>query len=211
MDARVGSIPASKRVDDNKLPRCAWCGLPLALCICDCFPTLRTRTSVVLIMHHVERRRTTNTGRLAIRSLARGQIRVRGSREESAREPMPEGRKLLLFPYEDAEVLTPEHGMGEPAVLIVPDGNWNQAQRAARRDPDVQGATHVTLPPGPPSQYRLRRNPREGTLSTLEAIARALAILESPEIEAPLLALFDLFVTRSLALRSSGKPRLQRP
>lgn len=187
------------------MPRCSWCGLPLALCICDALPRLKTKTAVVLIMHHVEQRRTTNTGRLAVRSLVRGEIRVRGAQDGRPREPLPEGRKLVLFPYEGAEVLTPAHGEGEPAVLIVPDGNWSQAQRAARRDPDAVGGTYVTLPPGPASQYRLRRNPREGTLSTLEAIARALAILESPEIERPLLELFDLFVARSLGLRASGK------
>jgi DTW domain-containing protein YfiP len=201
-----GAIPPSKRVE-NKLPRCAWCGLPLALCLCDELPRLRTRTRVVLIMHHVEQRRTTNTGRLAIRSLTQGQIRVRGLLDGPPRDPLPDGRKLLLFPREDAEILTPEHGASEPVVLIVPDGNWNQAQRMARRDVDAQGATHVTLPPGAPSRYQLRRNPRDGTLSTLEAIARALAILEGPGIEEPLLALFDAFVSRSLSLRQTGKPR----
>jgi DTW domain-containing protein len=200
-----GAIPQSKRVE-NRLPRCAWCGLPLALCLCDDLPRLRTRTRVVLIMHHVEQRRTTNTGRLAVRSLTQGQIRVRGLRDAPPREPLPEGRKLLLFPHEDAEVLTPEHGADEPAVLI-PDGNWNQAQRMARRDADARGALHVVLPPGAPSRYQLRRNPRDGTLSTLEAIARALAILEGPGFEAPLLTLFDTFVTRSLSLRQTGKPR----
>jgi DTW domain-containing protein YfiP len=95
-------------------------------------------------------------------------------------------------------------------VLIVPDGNWNQAQRMARRDPDARGALHVTLPAGEPSRYQLRRNPREGTLSTLEAIARALALLEGPGLEEPLLDLFDTFVTRSLSLRQTGKPRALR-
>jgi len=162
----------------------------------------------VLIMHHVEQRRTTNTGRLAMRSLVRGQILIRGLPNQPPREALPEGRRLVLFPYEDAEVLTPEHAKDGPVVLIVPDGNWSQAQRTARRDPDAREATRVTLPSGgEPSRYRLRRNPREGTLSTIEAIGRALAILEGPEVAQELNRVFELFVARSLTLRSSGKPR----
>ena len=204
---QYGAIPASKRVE-NRLPRCSWCGLPLDLCICGDLPRLKTNCAVVLIMHHVEQRRTTNTGRLAMRSLVRGQILIRGLPNQPPREALPEGRRLVLFPYEDAEVLTPEHAKDGPVVLIVPDGNWSQAQRTARRDPDAREATRVTLPSGgEPSRYRLRRNPREGTLSTIEAIGRALAILEGPEVAQELNRVFELFVARSLTLRSSGKPR----
>jgi len=86
-------------------------------------------------------------------------------------------------------------------VLVVPDGNWKQASRAVDRDPAAIGAEKVTLPPGPPSRYRLRRLPHPGALSTFEAIARALAILEYPEIEEPLMRALDLFVERTLVLR----------
>ena len=66
---------------------------------------------------------------------------------------------------------------------------------------DVAKGPNVTLPPGPPTRYRLRRTPHAGALSTFEAIARALAILEYPEIEEPLMRALDLFVERTLVLR----------
>jgi DTW domain-containing protein YfiP len=105
-----------------------------------------------------------------------------------------------------ARLLSPEDVVGEPPVLLVPDGTWSQARKLLQRDPDLQRAEIVTLPPGPPSRYGLRRNAREGTLCTLEAIARALGIMEGREIEARLMSVLDLFVGRSLAVRAGIGP-----
>jgi len=157
-------------------------------------------TRVVIVMHHVETRRASNTGRLAARILG-ADVRLRGTRTPIPRAPMPEGRRLLLFPAATARVLREEDGRRGPVVLIVPDGNWKQASRVMHRDEDAIGAEIVTLPAGPPSRYRLRRRPNEGALSTFEAIARALAILEDPSIEGEMMRALDLFVERTLVLR----------
>lgn len=201
----LGALPPTKRYE-HRLPRCSWCALPLRLCVCDELPRLRTATSVVLLMHHVEQWRTSNTGRIAVRSLTRGRIVVRGSRDDAAREPLPEGRRLLLFPHGTAEPLTPAHAADGPVVLLVPDGSWSQAQRTARRDPDAQGATYVTLPEGgAASRYQLRKGPQAASLSTMEAIARALGVLEGATVEVALTAAFELFVERSMSLRSTSE------
>jgi DTW domain-containing protein YfiP len=174
--------------------------------MCSELPRLATRTRVVVVMHHVELRKTTNTGRLAARMLEGAEVRVRGERQQAPRAELPEGRKLVLFPSDDAVELSPALASeSDRVVLLVPDGNWTQARRALRRDPDLKSALPVALPPGPASSYGLRRHPREGGLCTLEAIARALAVLGEVEAERALLASFDEFVRRSLLIRASGK------
>jgi DTW domain-containing protein YfiP len=155
------------------------------------------RTRVVLLTHHAEPRKSTNTGRLVALALQGAEIRLRGERDAPLRPPLPEGRRLLLFPHAEARELSPEDGRGEPVVLLVPDGTWNQARRILRRDPDARDAEPVRLPPGAPSRYGLRRAPREGTVSTLEAVARALGLLEGEEIERWLTEILDAFVERS--------------
>jgi DTW domain-containing protein YfiP len=74
---------------------------------------------------------------------------------------------------------------------------WSQAQRVRLRDPDARGAEPVRLPAGTMSRYDLRRSPRDGAVSTLEAVACALGVLEGVEVERALLALLDTFVERS--------------
>lgn len=186
-------------------PRCRGCGLPRAMCLCGALPRLPVRTRVVLLTHRIERTRSTNTGRLVARLLDGAEVRVRGEIGPQPRAPLPEGRRLLLFPSPGARVLSPDDARGAPVVLLVPDGNWNQARRACRRDPDAQGAEPVTLPAGAPSRYGLRRAPHEGALSTLEAVARALGLLEGADIERRMMEAFDVWVHRAMRVRLTGK------
>ena len=87
----------------------------------------------------------------------------------------------MLYPSEHARLLTHADARDD-LVLVVPDGTWTQAGRIARRDPAAIGAEHVKLPDRGPSRYALRSTDRPGAVSTIEAIAHALAILEGPAI-----------------------------
>jgi DTW domain-containing protein len=183
-----------------------------ALCICALVPRLETRTRLVLVLHKEEERKPTNTGLLAARALVRSDVLVVGDRARPAKAPtFQEGEEpLLLFPGEGSrpiEDFAPETQGGRPLALVVPDGTWRQARRAAVRFPGLAAATRVSLPPGPPSRYQLRRETREGGLATLEAIARAFAVLEGPErgppIERALLGVFRVMVDRTLWLRGA--------
>mgnify|MGYP000732668929 CR=1 FL=1 len=184
--------------------RCAGCGLHELVCLCPELPRLSVRTRVVLLMHRAESRKSTNTGRLVARILEGSEIRIRGEQAPSVRRPLPEGRKLLLYPHAEARILSPDDALTQPLVLLVPDGNWNQARRMSRRDEDAREAEPVALPPGPPSRVGLRRNPREATLCTLEAVARAMGVLEGAAIERCMMNALDTFIERSL--RAAGRP-----
>ncbi len=62
----------------RRLPRCEGCALPPSLCLCAELPVLAARTRVVLLMHHVELRKPSNTGRLLAQLLPGLQVGVRG-------------------------------------------------------------------------------------------------------------------------------------
>jgi DTW domain-containing protein YfiP len=83
-----------------------------------------------------------------------------------------------------------------------------------RRVPGLAQAERVTLPPGPPTRWGLRRETRESGLATYEAIARALGILESKRVEERMLGFFDRMVTSTFATRGydrRGFPILSEP
>lgn len=186
--------------------RCACCELPLPMCFGP-LGRLVVKTRVVVVAHHVEARKTSNTGRLVVRLIEGASMRIRGlSREAPA--PAPAGRSLALYPGEDARVLSPEDA-GD-LTLLVPDGSWPQARRIARRDPWIKDVEKVRLPDVGESRYRLRRRPREGTLSTFEAVIAALAILEGTAIEETLLVPFEAFVARALLLRARNERQAPR-
>jgi DTW domain-containing protein YfiP len=156
----------------------------------------------VIVAHRREAGTSTNTGRLAASMLDGAEVRVRGTVAPPPEAPLPEGRRLVLFPRGDARVLDARDAAGERVVLLVPDGTWSQARRMLLRDPDLADVDLVTLPPSSPSRYRLRCHAREGALCTLEAIARALGILEGPSVEEALLGALDRFVEHGLRARS---------
>lgn len=175
-----------------------------ALCVCALVPAppLPTRVRLALIIHRYEARKPTNTGQLAARCLADSEVIVRG-RDDRPDPPFvaaPGTRPLLLFPAPDATALAPSD---EPVTLIVPDGTWHQAARVRNRVPGLRAVPCVTLPPGPPSRYRLRTEPRADGLATIEAIARALTILGEPEAAAALERVFVAVVERTLWARGA--------
>ena len=116
----------------------------------------------------------------------------------------PGERGVLLFPADDA---VPIAGV-QADVLVVPDGNWRQAGKLRARVPGLAALPCAFLPDAPPSAYRLRAEPREGGLATLEAIAHALRVLEGergPPIADALLALLGVLVDRTLASRGVAR------
>ena len=177
-----------------------------SLCVCALVPRLATRTRLVLVIHHREDRKPTNTGRLAAKCLENSQIVVRGQASRATEpEPalvFPEGMQpVILYPAEDAVPLATFAGGERPVALVVPDGNWRQASKVRRRLAGLAGVPAVSLPDGGASAYRLRSEPVTGGLATLEAIARAFGVLEGKETEAAMLRPFRAMVERTLWAR----------
>lgn len=189
----------------NLAHRCPSCLLHLSLCLCAELPRVETRTRVLLLLHRAEARKPTNTGRLAARALANSELAIRGDRERG--EPPltwpADTTPLLLFPSDDAAPLPEVARGGGPVTLIVPDGTWRQACKVQRRVPALVGVPRVRLPDGPATEYRLRAARRAEGLSTLEAVARALGVLEGRDVEAALLRVFRVMVDRTLWARGA--------
>ena len=190
---------------DNTAQRCPRCLMLGGVCVCDLVPgpRLETRTRLVLIIHRYEDRKPTNTGRLAAACLANSEVIVRGH-EWQPTPPLacdPDTQPLLLFPHDDAVPLTERTTPPGPVTLIVPDGNWRQASKVRQRVPGLRDVPCVSLPVGAPSTYRLRTEAHEAGLATIEAIARALGLLEGdegPRVRAALEFVFGAMVDRTL-------------
>lgn len=88
------------------------------------------------------------------------------------REPQP----YVLYPGPGAVDL--EELAGRPITLIAIDGTWSQARQLLTRNPALAALPRVAFTPGAPSAYRIRRQPAEHCVSTIEALARALDVLE---------------------------------
>ncbi len=193
--------PLATQVDD----RCARCMMRPEVCLCP-LPRVENRTPIVIVRHRLEAFRPTNTARLAALVLGDvalfefGRLGVRGTDA-----PLREPDTWLLFP--DGPQLAPEGP--RPRRLLVLDGTWPQARRMAHKLEAVRGLPRFALPPPLESPERLRAEPHREGMATLEAIARALEILDGPAVAAPLFDVYRRQVAGVLATRR-GQAGLRR-
>jgi DTW domain-containing protein len=178
--------------------RCPRCFFRLEVCLCPRIPRLRPRTRVLILRHHKEAFRSTNTARLAALALEGSEVHPYGAPGRPFDESLVRGEGTwLLFPGEDG----PPVPQSAPARLVVLDGSWSQARRMLQRVPALRALPRLSLPPLWPDKLRMRRPPSPEGLSTLEAIALALGKYEGEPVQAPLLALYELAVQGVLLTR----------
>jgi DTW domain-containing protein len=181
------------------MPACPDCLLPVPLCLCAELPRLATRTSVVIVRHVLEAHRRSNSARIVARVLSNSCLIDYGGRGGQVDAGLLRAAgSAVLFPAWAGRRLPP----GErPSQLVVLDGSWPQARRMWQRIGALRGLPVWPLPPGPPPPPQLRRSPRPDGLSTLEAVARALAHLDGPDVARLLRQSYDLLMARCRAAR----------
>jgi DTW domain-containing protein YfiP len=197
-------------VHPSQVHRCIRCRLRWDLCLCARAPNLAVTTRVVVLMHAKEWRRSSNTGHLARLALRDAHVAQQGHPDQrlDAGGLVPEGHQgLVLYPGHGARPLTA--GLGRdgadrrPLALIVPDGSWGQASQMIKRIPGLASLPTVLLPRPPESVERMRRNNSPDRMSTFEAIAQAVGVLEGEAVERALMLFYRQWMDRMLYLRGT--------
>ncbi len=174
-------------------PRCPRCNLPSHLCLCAEIPRVETRTRILVLQHVVEIAKKSNTGRVAALALTHSRLITYGAPSEVFDTSLlSEPDTWLLFP--DGPRAPPD--APAPRQLVVLDASWSQARRMTQRIAALRPLPRLALPPPEPGLLRLREPPHPSGMSTLDAIARAVAVLEGPEAAQPLERLAALRVQR---------------
>jgi DTW domain-containing protein len=191
------------RTPEDLSGRCPRCYLPTRLCLCADIPRLDTRTEFLVIRHNKEKEKSTNTARMAALALTRCQVLTYGAPGAPFDASVLEAPGTwVLFP--DAPPPPPD--APPPQRLVVLDGNWGQARRMMQRVPALRRLPGLSLPPPPAHTRRLRRPPHPEGMSTLEAMAGALALLEGPAQAQRLYALHERMIDRVLESRGRLGP-----
>jgi DTW domain-containing protein YfiP len=163
------------------------------VCLCASIPVVETRTRVVIVRHHLEQHRSSNSGRLAHFALPNSEIVDHGGRGGPAALPALDGA-WLVYPAGEVTTAPP---VPPPKQLVFLDATWSQARRMYRKLGGLRGLPILRLPDAPMPAGRLRESPEPGFVSTIEAIARALRLVEGDLVATPLEALFELAVSRA--------------
>jgi DTW domain-containing protein YfiP len=158
------------------------------VCVCGHVTVLSTRTRVLLLQHPREHRVGVGTARLAHLALPGSALRVG---LDFAGDPVVRAALAgpspvyVLFPGPDAidvaelpRALARGAAREPPLTLVVIDGTWSQARKLLHLNPALAALPRVAFTPRQPSDYRIRRQPAEHCVSTIEALAETLSALE---------------------------------
>ncbi|KAJ3682817.1 hypothetical protein LUZ60_013044 [Juncus effusus] len=213
------------------------CGRPKRVCLCPYLPPspLHTRTSI-FILHHPHELRYNRLATIPLLSKCLSNLHLHSGRRlspgcfprlDSLRScPSSSSPVLFLFPFSDAVDLsewarsTPIEARSDP-VLVLVDGTWNHAREMAKGSLQFLSrfATCVSLGckvgiegEGPcETDLALKKEPLKGCVTTIEAVARALRILEPDdtgmEVEASLLRVLKAMVGFQASFMKPMKPR----
>lgn len=192
---------------DPKSPRaqgapCASCRKPAAVCVCARIEPFDTRLKCLVLQHPQEQdlllgsvplleaglpnlRRVVGLSWPSLEA-AVGEVAADPARwgilypQTLPRELAPEEASLPVVVMGPRGQLLPRRGL---AGIIALDGTWSQAKTLWWRNPWMLRLPRVIVQPREPSIYgKLRREPRPGCVSTLEAVTDTLVALGEDEV-----------------------------
>jgi DTW domain-containing protein YfiP len=156
---------------------------------------------VLVLQHPRERRVGIGTARMAQLALPNSVLRVG---IDFAADPVVTSTlagaapSYLLFPGPGARDVRELAALEQPITLVVVDGTWSQARTLVRVNPALAALPRIAFTPRRRSEYdRIRKEPADFCVSTIEALTEVLNVLE-PDGEPfdPLLLPFRAMVDR---------------
>jgi DTW domain-containing protein len=192
-------MPAPEAPTNPHRDVCWRCRRPRRVCWCGDLHPVASRTRVVFVQHPRETKVPVSTCRMAHLSLPNSELHVGLTAVGNARlEALcAEPGVAVLFPSESA--IDVSQLPAAPRTLVVVDGTWSNAKKVVERCPLLSRLPRVSFTPAQPGNYRIRKEPAEHCLSTIEAVTHVLEALErAPGRFTPLLGAFDAMVERQL-------------
>ncbi len=121
------------------------------------------------------------------------------STHPSLQKALREKNCYLLFPGANAKASTEVLETTTPEVIIVLDGTWRKAKKIYYCNPQLQQLPCIELTDLPISDYRIRKAPDKGALSTVEATVTLLRQAnQNPVAHQPLLDTFGLMIEQQI-------------
>lgn len=197
---------------------CDRCRRPEGVCYCRHITPVPTVTRVVLLQHPRERDVPIGTAHMASLCLPNAELHVgvhwSGSAALARALSDPARPAALLYPGAGAIDVT-RHPPSSPVTLVVVDGTWSQTRKVVRENPELAALPRYAFTPPAPSEYRIRKEPDDTCVSTIEALAHVLGALEGdPDRGRALLRPFRAMVEAQLAYAAGvhqGRGRSKRP
>lgn len=183
---------------------CLKCGKAQKACICSWISNIETSVQLIILQHPTEVNRAKGTAKILTLSLANSVCLVGEdfSNHVQLNQLLAEKNTLnfVLFPSDGAEVVTSElvtkmkaNAHTKVRILLL-DGTWKKAFKMYQLSGNLHGLPNICLPQDISGNYKIRKAPKENSLSTVEAGYQVLKIMEPNTNFEPLVFAFNAMV-----------------
>jgi len=217
------AVRPSRFPEPTYRPFCVRCLRASSVCLCGGIRPFETTFRVVLLQHPKERKNSIGTARFTHLTL-KNSLLIAGAGFETDSEVSailsdPQNYSTVLFPGDTSVNLSenrdhflatiPRGPDGEirRLVVFVIDGTWSQARGMIRKSARLLALPKISFNLEQPSQYKVRKQPREFCLSTVEATARLVKLLDPAAPAERLIETFATMVDAQLECATRGRLR----
>ena len=168
--------------------KCYKCYRPKSSCMCEYFQNIDTDTKFVILMHPKEFKKVkNNTGHFTHKILNNSElfIGIDFSNHRQINEIIDTHESYILFPSANAENLSknsPKNSNKSLAIFII-DSTWACTKKMFKQSLNLQKLKHLSFWTDKTSQYKIKVQPQDNYLSTIESTLVVLELLNSWKIE----------------------------
>jgi DTW domain-containing protein YfiP len=167
--------------------------------MCEHIRAIDTQTKFVILMHPKEFKKVKNgTGHLTHLSLLNSElfVGIDFTYHERVNAILQHYESYILYPSSKAMNLThePLHVKKNIAIFII-DSTWACALKIMRSSQNLRGLAHISFEPTKHSEFKIKEQPFEYCLSTMESTLSVLELLNQWEIELIAQEKLDAFLT----------------
>lgn len=157
-------------------PTCYACNRPTSYCLCGFAKPFEAHCNFLILQHPNERKKYYSTARIVTKTLLNSKL-MRGLEFEISEfnKYCSMDKTYLLFPDEEAKDCECIDLNQENTVIVV-DGTWSEAKKIIKYNPILKTLPTLTFKRKLISNYRIRKQPKENYLSTLECIGYLLQL-----------------------------------
>ncbi|HLD22685.1 MAG TPA: tRNA-uridine aminocarboxypropyltransferase [Sulfuricurvum sp.] len=170
--------------------KCYQCYRPISSCMCAHIRPIITQTKFVILMHPKEFKKTKNgTGRLTHLSLPNSELYIDiDFSEHTAINALindPKNLCYVLYPGKNSLNLNQEkvEAEGKRVVIFIIDSTWPCSVKMLRLSKNIQNLPRLSFTHSKSSQFRIKEQPKEFCLSTIESTLSVLELLHEQGIE----------------------------
>lgn len=184
--------------------KCYNCYRPKSSCMCSHVHQIDTKTKFIVLMHPKEFKKVKNgTGHLTHLSLKNSKlfIGVDFTSHKEINEIISTCQSYILYPSKDAINISKQNlhvdrtseNKRETAIFII-DSTWSCSLKMLRDSKNLQSLDHISFDSTKLSQFKIKEQPKDYCLSTIESTLTVLELLNRWDIESLNNSDFDEFL-----------------